>query len=237
MANDCLVTKLKGIVSNNRLPKLGELSIDLAAHSGKSRVELRFNAPVTLTIIGGGKFYTSSSGSEIGNQIEETATYAKDYYIGNTTEGDKLVISNKYAIVRLKFVEGSTFFKGNSVLDCDYLPSLQMLNTFTSKIEIDANKLSKNAKDLSIFYALDNTLVSGEIETIVENILSLGRNDGTLSITAYLSYLKLNGNRFFVTASDRLKEMTITFGNNSASCVWKGNTIASYDGSTWSYNI
>lgn len=91
---NCLVTQLKGVVSDDNLEKLGVLTLDVVEHETPS-ADSRYLMPyvdsvgVTIKIVGDGYFMTTYGGPSIGKSY--TFTY-DDYYQGLYRRG--LYISN-----------------------------------------------------------------------------------------------------------------------------------------------
>lgn len=55
----CLITKLKGTVSNNTLLKVGELRINFSATGSSRKMQIRFTSNITLVCTGG--FFTDET--------------------------------------------------------------------------------------------------------------------------------------------------------------------------------
>ena len=240
MINNCSVTKYKRVINNDSLEKLGVLNIELQAYSGTNRdIEIDGTEPFTVYIDGEGLFYkTSSIESVIGHSVD--AVKSGDVYqvrvnINNTANGDVMYITNKYYLTKIQLKTDSMYVKGGTSVDVSYLEEMVSFQPNQQKIKYSIDTLSKYSKNLEIIECSYNPYVEGDIETMVENMIALGRNSGSMTIKAYASKVKFHGQKFFTEYDDRSQYMTITFGNNSATCTWKESTIATYNGTTWSY--
>jgi len=77
MANNCLVTKLKGVVDNDNLPVLGSFRINCQVGSGTYVNKARFDIgiqqdpskPVTAVLVGSGYFTDSTFTQNLGKEI------------------------------------------------------------------------------------------------------------------------------------------------------------------------
>lgn len=229
--NNCIKSQLKEVVENDRLNYFGAITLNLASFDGIGRIDVRGNG-VTLHIDGEGVF-CSSTGT-----ISSTPKDANSgtLYLKNIADNDKLLIKNKYNVTSLVF--SNNFYAAKTTPVLSYLVNLQTLrtNNFSNNMHIDLNSISKYSKDLITIGNTYNSNCTGDIETIVENLIALGRSSGRLDMTGYSTNIKLNDTNFFASYDDRNETLTITFGNNSATCTWKGNTVASYDGLTWTYS-
>lgn len=229
--DNCKKTSLRGIAQNDNLNYFRAITLNLASFDGIGRIDV-YGTGVTLHIDGEGVF-CSSTGT-----ISSTPKDANSgtLYLKNIADNDKLLIKNKYNITSLIF--SNNFYAANTTPALNYLVNLQTLrpNNYSNNMHIDLNSISKYSKDLTTIDNMYNSNCIGDIETIVENLIALGRSSGSLAMTGYETNIKLNDTNFFRSYADRTEKLTITFGNNSATCTWKGNTVASYDGSTWTYN-
>lgn len=234
---DCLVTTLRGSVNNGELPILGAIEIEMAQSSVYPY--LRVDGTTKAKIVGTGYFTDSAGSSNLGQEI--TATPFNNAIYVNCNNGDKLLITPKYNCTLLMVEEksGGVIIKANSVLNLSYLSALTQLNIskYILNVNCDLNTLSKNNIVLTKVRWHNNPLLVGDIETIVENMVSNGRNSGTLSIAAEHSGLRLNGVTFMEGASQYIlitfnsaTNVTVNAGEQGA-----GALLASWDGSTWTY--
>lgn len=104
--SDCLVTKLKGVVDNDNLEKLGVLKINRvynanetqnSAYLGVVRSEIPAGKTVVLKIIGDGYFADTYGGASIGKEVEvssEQSTAVRNLYTSNGNY--EIEIHNKY---------------------------------------------------------------------------------------------------------------------------------------------
>lgn len=233
---NCLKTQLKATVNDDTLPILNVLTIPLAQiESGTKYCIFDGGEGCSIQIVGNGKIYSNAEGTvELQQPVSISGQYATAIYFGNVSDGDKLRINNKYGFEKF-YTEVSGLIKNNAVIDPSGLISLTTIQLGWDVIAMDLDEVSKYAKNLSDIRAYTSPLLKGSIETIVENLISLNRNDGTLNIQGYQLGITLNGQKLFENYEDRSELFTVTFNNNTATCTWKGDTVASYDGSTWTY--
>lgn len=132
----CLITKLKGTVSNNTLLKVGELRINFSATGSSRKMQIRFTSNITLVCTGG--FFTDESLS-----VNNGTTY--------TCKQDK--------IETIYVSNGSGYI---SCLNGKYKCSL--INISSSCYFIDTDDL-KFDSDLS-FAALDSSLSTGDLSSL-----------------------------------------------------------------------
>lgn len=105
---NCLFTKLKSVVENDNLEKLGELVIVRkynssettdTAYFGVNRTRIADGQKITLTIVGDGYFSNSFGGTSIGKVVELTKNSAEESGIKNlwTSNGNyTILVDNKY---------------------------------------------------------------------------------------------------------------------------------------------
>lgn len=101
---DCLVTKLKGVVSDNSLTKLGEFSFKINTGNGNSKIALRIGTTENITIytVSGNAIFGSDSKT---NSVTLNAVDISSFSLGankieiNTNGAwEEIRISNKYPI-------------------------------------------------------------------------------------------------------------------------------------------
>lgn len=141
----CLITKLKGTVSNNTLLKVGELRLNFSATGSSRKMQIRFTSDITLVCTGG--FFTDESLS-----VNNGTTY-----ICKQNKIETIYVSN-----------GSGYI---SCLNGKYKCSL--INISGSCYFIDTDDLKFNS-DL-MFAALDSSLSTGGLSSLCLNrITDLG---------------------------------------------------------------
>lgn len=175
MANNCLVTKLKGVVDNPNLPKLGEMTFKILKNKRRTFF-VEVSEDITLTVTGGlfKDSYEAASG------VTTVTAFANqgNYFNVVTNEGVDAIIkvSNKYVIKRLNFDFDSA--QANAVeLDADllgYSPLAGAINLMMSKdISGNLSKILKsqvNVNSIDIFWSN----ISGTTEDIA-NALPAGQ--------------------------------------------------------------
>lgn len=92
MANNCLVTKLKAVVNNSNLKKLGVLDI---YGTGNADIGFKASSPITVKCISGSMYSDSARTQAITEK--EIPVSANTVYV-YITNGTHIEVSNKYAI-------------------------------------------------------------------------------------------------------------------------------------------
>lgn len=169
---NCLITKLSGQVSDNMLPKIGELYLKVVRNDTSSQMaKIRFGAVtdgVKITIISGGYFcndYTDSTpinGSIDDSKEIEVISYdntTKPYSSGLFFQSDEIVllINDKYNFLGIDInpIEGSNF-KYYVKYDLDSVKYLNNWVRFTSGISKKINVQEIPSKTiLSTLYGTD----------------------------------------------------------------------------------
>ena len=119
MANECLVTKLKGVVDNENLPKFGHFYINVPAGSINDELGARLSyrpvvAPITIAIIGDGYFTDNTWTTNLGKSLEiNTSIQSTNLYI-YSVGGCKVDIPDNYKGARcsLSIKHGETLGDG-----------------------------------------------------------------------------------------------------------------------------
>ena len=92
MANNCLVTKLKAVVNNSNLKKLGVLDI---YGTGNADIGFKGSSPITVKCISGSMYSDQARTQAITEKEIPVSANAAYVYI---TNGTHIEVSNKYAI-------------------------------------------------------------------------------------------------------------------------------------------
>lgn len=238
MANNCLITKLKGIVDNNELPKFGELVINLNNLNIEYGGPMSFdsNDDITLELTGSGQFYIQQG--DVYNPVGKSIT-GRNFvylYVGGISKGDQIKISNKYSVSRIQCLDQSNYFWG----DTDYtgLSSIGYFSPYWQRQEFNIETICQYSKNVTNVVAIYNEWAYGSIEKCVEYQISLGRTSGQIDFALYGGSMKctFHGIEWFKNYDDRSKHMIVTFNNGSATVTWDGQQVASYNGTTWTYN-
>lgn len=224
MAKDCLVTKLKGVVDNNKLPRFGYIRLKFIGGPNSNQREGYIN------IKGVGYIYDSNF------NLLKSWTETTNFHPDNITLGQKNIRTDngetKYVDVP---VDGFFRYEGmnihavngiNSLDGFSYCPNLYSLDVrfspFLGNIaSIKSNKI--------MVLKLGGSQIEGTIESLAESQITLGRNSGNLRIERN-RYVTFNGT---VLSAD----IIITF--STTGCVVKkgDNTLGTYTiGSGWTYN-
>ena len=225
--NKCLVTKLNGVCTNDRLLKVGEFRLKVSkvpSPNNKTQgLMLESSAPIKLNIIGDGYFTDSTLSNNLGKEIDVTG--AQNVFFSN---GDyDISILNKYKICRIQtgangvqFVEsdqqnksfdidGLKFSKDMITIDTnskgvsgnlsslESLTKLDRINIYGSSIYGDISAL----RNLTALTSLDirNTNLSGDISAL--------RNLTALTNSLNLSGLNIIGDVSALKGMSKIKEL------------------------------
>ena len=165
---DCLVTKLKGTVSDTDLLKLGELRLDFRNDGGWEQLQKGFSIKTekecALTIIGTGNFTDSTYSANNGKSIAINANTGTTVYVSGDTDGF-ISIPDKYGLLEINLNKGDAktnkvnFYGGLSALEyCNKLERLYLTNL--NYVEGDIKYLS--GKPL-ISVEINSKLIHGDI--------------------------------------------------------------------------
>lgn len=164
----CLITKLNGTVSDNSIPKLGELRItfnsNAASHKGK-KITVKFIVDTEIKC-SGGYFSDSTLSSNKGTIISVPAQQQTDLYVvGN--EGYLSIANGKY---NLSLINLTNSIFAIDISDINYNKYLNYVIVQQSPTYGDIKGISKlvDTTDLSLFL----TKVSGNI-SILANFTKL----------------------------------------------------------------
>lgn len=231
--SNCLKTQLIASVQNDSLPILGNWEMELAAITQKAKIYITIPNG-TAKIIGSGHFY-SSDNTDLGQNISLST---ENIYINNTSNTDKLVINSKYDIEQFNTADNSfSVLKSGAHLDATFLSSMEnLILSNRDKPELNIEDLG-NSINIITFNNPYNSVISGNVETLVESQVSNGRNSGTFVIgAAHTTGILLNGTNVFESRA----AICISFISATSVVIYDGTTpggttIASWDGSTWTY--
>lgn len=225
MTNKCFVTRLKGVVKDDSLERLGELRFKKAEVQNVDRASQYFTIKsadnAELLIIGDGGFYSDYTLSAIsGNRTALLASIETTFWV---TNGAEVSILPKYELESLQLsnieslnieqlqycgklnkllIEGAAVnnISGNLDVAAKFFPSDMSDITFANinaNIEslshvayknIDMQGLNINGDISSInvarleFLRIHNTHIYGTIESLVSNLIKVGRTSGTLNV-------------------------------------------------------
>ena len=172
MSKNCLVTKLKGSISDVTIPKLGDL---ILTRSGSTASKINFEVDAdykanTIRILNG---YLSSDGT-VGGSLGKEATVKGCFVVA--PEGTKIYIENKYRLRQLVLAANVKDFK---LSDLKYCKELAILNCINNNsiigVESDLYELT-NINTLNISNALN---IHIDYVTLVQGLLANGSSKTT----------------------------------------------------------
>jgi len=189
MANDCLVTKLKGVVDNDNLMKLGEVDIQISDVTQTVDVFFNIISTENVTLENYTQNFVDVNKQDTGIN-KKTGTSVSAFAL----QGDKIAIYPKYSITSVSM---STFFadSGFTPKDINYMSSLA---TFKGTLFGDLDDITEVNRNMVLFTALKGSL-SGHLASLTKfsNVreIKLGSNgynvEGNLQDLAPLTSLKI----------------------------------------------
>ena len=214
---ECLVTKLKGTVSDNSILKLGELRIKISELSkfdpAKCSLILRFNKETELSIVGNGYFTDINGTANLGKTKKVVSNELTDIFVSNS--GCEISIPNKSDLNYLSLDAAASYDSDtsdtmfeNKVVHIEdlYYTNLNYINLGKSGSFGDITGLAK-IKGLASLY-LSN--LDGE-RLIYGNVDDLLRKDTLRSLVIgynnYLYSLNINGN--IANANSNIVQLTL----------------------------
>lgn len=192
MANNCLLEKYVGVVSNNNLHGINEFFIDVKPRSGSVTNYFQFSfysytpntEKVTFTVIGNGGIATSSAGLD--NPLT-TISISKDNSVHSIfcSNGDyRIKVTGKYYIGETLKINPNGANNGLCIINlediayCEYITTLYLLNTDSYGDISNLGKLTA----LATFYG-GTSKISGTIESFVQAQRAAGRTSTSSAIT------------------------------------------------------
>lgn len=185
--NKCLITRLGGVVNNNSLPKLGELTIKFTkgTKSGNRNITLKFSQKTEIKISGDSAFDNGSKTTTLNadqqaqlsfnnmNEMEISfPKYNLQYLAINITDGGTAIFDIgdlKYS----KLLESLNVSNTDVYGDISSVSGLVLLNSFrvaNTKVHGDVSAIS-NLSKLTVT-ELSNTATTGDLSAI-SNLLKL----------------------------------------------------------------
>ena len=168
----CLITKLNGSVSNDKLPKLGEMRFYFKKEDRYSNVlnhgiYLTFAENTTISVVGG-NFVDKTDSSNLGTTLSFDAGVPKSVFVSN----ENCYISvNKYLLLGINPISGETksvcYF---SIDDLKYSSKINKIYSYSSQVTGDIANL-KNLTALT-YLNLSDSQVTGDIANL-KNLTSL----------------------------------------------------------------
>ena len=166
----CLVTKLKGVIDNAELLKIGEMRIKVGkapSHPNDAQgIKVGFNTPTVLEIVGDGYFTNKEMSLNNGKKITVNPQF--DGQLVYVSQACTVSISNKYALNLLySWEKGTDPYNEDVVFDIADIAFSNMLESlsvcFTNVYgDIAAVKKMKNLKMVDF----RNSLVYGDIANL-----------------------------------------------------------------------
>ena len=177
---NCLVTKLKGVVDNDNILKLGEIRFLTSKSDSINRCYLSFTESTTVKIINDGHFYNSTT-SDLGKDLSLSAQQSS---VGTkVSPGSLIQINNKYALASISF---GTLENKISLAELKYSP-LVYLYAEKDNIEGDISNLA--GRQMDFLNILNNPSVYGDIAVLKGMPLTVLQLNGT-QVTGDVSALK-----------------------------------------------
>lgn len=182
---NCLVTKLKGVVDNDNLVKIGEykMHISLANNVANSKIN---GSGGTITILGNNNYYFTQNGQQV-----KTISYSNTVFTWPAGEYDVL-FTNKYGITICERVEG---------FDLDVLSFSKGLTYIGSQNNARGDLSFLKDKHLPTGLAINvastgtNKGLTGSLSSIAPAVKNVNVILSTTSITGDIALLGNTGNK------------------------------------------
>lgn len=234
----CLVTKLKGSISDSSLKKVGEMRIKLGVSKTANKqtrgLSMMFSKNVELKIIGDGYFTDETITENKGKTYSATA-WGNGHIVYISNNSVELSISDKYSIVSISTYDGyknqwSVFNPKEISFDIEDLRYSSSLESLKLRGTSTYGDLSSLANNTSLKYIdLQDTSIKGDIANLKNNAnmthLFLTGKDfygdiASLSNKPKLEYLTINSSNVFgnissLSTSVKLVSLNLTSTNIS----------------------
>lgn len=185
----CLVTKLKTVINNEQLDKIGEISFVIPAPSKNKyfSIGVKSGTSITMQIEEAGLIYSGGISHQQLTCTSNNSQYSIRVKDGYTPSTLKVTISNKYNLAYFA-LSNALVVGNNDVGSFSYCTNLTHLQGDSLPIigNITALKYCLNLNTL----AIPGSPLTGDIEDLAKLQVSNGRTSGTLSIegTGVITY-------------------------------------------------
>lgn len=252
---DCLVTKLKGSVSNESLPIFDTLVIHVSANPSASTAAKRLALKADtaglckVTVTSGGGFSTTPEGPY--NMTEDNIpTLIRVYYFSSENDYD-IIITGKYHINEIQMSQAQLFSLNLDTVDYIYnldnfiisyasIGSIDHLKNTVIKGQLDGtwnnNILGsidnlKTGANVSFIGFNGSPNIRGELKNLIKQMCST-KTSGTCELKLYNTAVSFNGSAITSTLTATFSATGATLTETSS-----GTVIAEYTKATdsWTY--
>lgn len=215
--NNCLVTKLKGVVSNDSLLKLGEVKISFT-DKGTGSFSVYYDEEADLEITGAS--FKNEENTVLGNTMKANAGVQTKVF--PTSRPCTISLFNKYAITKI-----SSSGNGFDVDLVQFLQCKRMTSVFLNETQVHGNINGLSLMSNLTGIGLNTTNVSGDLSSLLHKTqltyLNLGNTKVSGDISAIagnkgltsliVSNTKINGD---ISVLSDLTELTLfsAYSNN-----------------------
>ena len=259
--SNCLVTKLKSVVDNDNLKKLGEIVLNIdpdrvALGEGvslgiwnKEKVTVTSTFPLkrndtvivpanTPTELAAGMYSMGSPSSDVGNNAKISIlggkynlTHILFYCVDDSLTLDDI----KYNTLTHHFGLRQCSCKMNfDDLDTDFIKNVQTIELYACLgVTGDITSFIQSTNINSVL--VGNTGITGSVESAVEKLYSMGKRAGSFIIG---TSVKMSFNNIIVVNQYYRADFTgsgVTLYKTNGVAQTGGTIVATYDGSTWTY--
>lgn len=232
MTNDCLVTKLKGAVNNESLPKLGVLRLQSINSPSKGQFTAT-KASKALYLKASANIFNSGQSNEFTANNVVGANGQNIQYAASETPYT-LEISDKYTLKSLSIPSTFNSFSLSEFEACSILEDLAISGSGNPNINVNSIGMMKSITTFTI----GRTPLKGTIEELVEIFVHKYPNSTkNLKITLYLC--SGSGVTFNSQYYAREEAAMIAFSSGTAIVYAEEamtTVLGSYDGTAWTYN-
>lgn len=202
MANDCLLTKLKSVIQNDSLEKLGVFTLTIPSDASERMFTVSANKPTKITFTGG-----TISGNNYYN-IKSLNTLEPISITPNSAESDIVVTFPKYDWLNyFKANESDPYDAKNIVDDLNFIEYNPNITYLTTTFRRDANtNLFKNLSNLTTVKLRGNLF--GDFSNFNNNITDIFISSPTFTVTTEELFSRTNLREVYVYAGSFTGEIS-----------------------------
>ena len=220
---NCLVTKLKDVVDNSNLTKLGELFFDISSNVSTNTVKLYCPASVSerpqIRVVGDGTIRIKSDSTDTWEESTKNATLTLEWYTIEFSAGVyRVFISNKYNLyitgawgnlenkyglylntselkytTILNYTHMRNIYLTGNLNELKFSPSVTEFNVCATDISGDIKDFVSLLPNLVRILVTSCANVGGSIEEFAQACLDAGKTSGVIKVDARLTNVRYNG--------------------------------------------
>lgn len=197
--SECLVTTLKGAITDSSLLRLGELKIKVTPTT-LYNIGLTTQNPVTASIVSDGYFTDSTGTANLGKTATTQGNVETHFYL-NPGEYD-IVFSNKYDFMQVGFARGTYNIMSNDLSDYTGCKNMFLLYNSGDNVTGNLKKFVDNVSPDFTHLYLNHTKVDGTLADLSQftQMITLSLSGST--IRGNISALSVMRNLRFLNADN-----------------------------------